>query len=195
MAPSIGRAARSIWIPSHPPRGMGSGWRHVLRIWLAQAAEPACRRHALIERHKSTICATTGRAAAVNGAPWIVLRLSAISNADETDANSHDEKQEPHGRLLEPLGTDTYARALFPVPRGDKPLAATVGWLRGQVDQVFKLISTGLARPNVTNALFRYVLGPCRGDHSGATLHTFFQHNAPFGCATLRLELGDISAV
>jgi hypothetical protein len=36
----------------------------------------------------------------VIGAPRIVLGLGACSNADDTDANSRHEQQEPHNRLL-----------------------------------------------------------------------------------------------
>jgi hypothetical protein len=71
-----------------------------LRIWLTQAAEPACCLHALFERHKPTICATANCSPAVNSTPRIVLGFCAISNADDTEANSQDEYKEVHGRLL-----------------------------------------------------------------------------------------------
>jgi hypothetical protein len=77
---------------------MRAGWRLILRIRLAKAADPSRRGHALLKG-----CETAIRAAAifvtVVRAPGIVLSLDPISNADHTDANAQQEQQEPHGRL------------------------------------------------------------------------------------------------
>ena len=82
---------------------MRSGWRHVLRIWLAKAAEPPSSIHALFKGYETAIRATAAHSTAVNRAPRIVLI------ADNTDANSQHEQQEPPG------------------PRGQRGEAAGVG--------------------------------------------------------------------
>jgi hypothetical protein len=107
-----------------PAQRMWSGRRHVLRIRLAQAAETARGFHALFKRHKPAIC----RAACyvVNRAPGIVLGFGAISNGDDTDANSQDQYKELHGHLLVAPAVNAYVRALFPVcPEGHSRKAVT----------------------------------------------------------------------
>ena len=79
---------------------MRSGWRHVLRILVAKASEPERGGHALFKAYETTICASADSPAAVNRAPRIVLGFGACSNADDTDANSQHEQQQPHSRLL-----------------------------------------------------------------------------------------------
>jgi hypothetical protein len=66
-----------------------------LRIWLAEAAEPPGGIHALFKGYETAIRAAA-RLTAVKRAPRIVLGFGACSNADETDANSQHEQQEPH---------------------------------------------------------------------------------------------------
>ena len=77
---------------------MRSGWRHILRIWLAKAAEPPSSIHALFKGYETAIRAAAR--IAVIRAPRIVLGFSACSNADDRDTNSQHEQQEPHSRLL-----------------------------------------------------------------------------------------------
>jgi hypothetical protein len=62
-----------------------------LRIWLAQAAEPAGGFHALFKAYETAIRAAADCSAAVNRAPRVVLCLGACSNADDSDANSQNE--------------------------------------------------------------------------------------------------------
>jgi hypothetical protein len=71
----------------------------ILSIAIAKASEPARRGHALFKGYETAIRAAD-RSHAVNRAPWIVLGFGACSNADDTDANSQHEQQEPHSRLL-----------------------------------------------------------------------------------------------
>ena len=71
-----------------------------MRIWLAKAAEPPSGIHALFKGYETAIRATAAHSTAVNRAPRIVLSFRACSNADNTDANSQHEQQEPHSRLL-----------------------------------------------------------------------------------------------
>ena len=82
-------------MPVDPSERMWSGWSHVLRIRLAQAAEPAGGLHALFKRHKPAVCAAASRSTTVNRAPRIVLRFDVISNADDTDANSQRKQKFP----------------------------------------------------------------------------------------------------
>src|SRR5215469_2615940 len=94
-------AARSIGIaPFNPRRRMWSGWRHILRIWLAEAPHSPRGFHALLKCCEATIRPAVV-IAAVNRAPRIILGLGACFRTDHTDANSQHEQQEPHSRLLE----------------------------------------------------------------------------------------------
>jgi hypothetical protein len=94
--------AHSVGIaPLHSRRRMRSGWRHILRIWLAKAAKPPRSGHALLKGYEAAIGAAASSSLAVNRAPRIVLGLGTCSSADDTDANSQHEQQEPHCRLLE----------------------------------------------------------------------------------------------
>jgi hypothetical protein len=79
---------------------MRTRWRLVLRIRLTIAAEPSRGFHALLKGRETAIRPAAIRPAVVQRAPRIVLSLSAISKADDTEANSEHEQQEPHGRLL-----------------------------------------------------------------------------------------------
>jgi hypothetical protein len=78
---------------------MRSGRRLILRVAVAKASEPARRGHALFKGYETAIRAATGPSSAVNRAPRIVLGLSACSKANDIDANSEHEQQEPHGSL------------------------------------------------------------------------------------------------
>jgi hypothetical protein len=74
-------------------------WRRlILCVRLAQTPEPARGFHALFKCCEPAICAA--RLTTVNRTPGIVLGFGACSNADDTDANSQHEQQEPHSRLL-----------------------------------------------------------------------------------------------
>jgi hypothetical protein len=75
-------------------------WRHVLRIPIAKASEPKRGGHALFKAYETAIRASADSPAAVNRAPRIVLGFGACSNADDRDANSQHEQQQPHSRLL-----------------------------------------------------------------------------------------------
>ena len=97
---------------------MRSGWRHILRIWLAKAAEPPSSIHTLFKGYETAIRAAAAHSTAVNRAPRIVLSFRACSKADNTDANSQDEQQEPHSRLLGlPQAINVYSRSLFHAQR------------------------------------------------------------------------------
>src|SRR5262245_1232691 len=93
---------------------MRSGRRNILCIRLAVAAKSARGVHALLKCSEATI-----RAAIIDTAvtctPRLVLRLGACSDADDTDANSQHEQQEPHSRLLgvAPSVINAYSRVLF----------------------------------------------------------------------------------
>jgi hypothetical protein len=78
---------------------MRSGRGLILRIPVAKASEPARRGHALFKGYETAIRAAAGPSPAVNRAPRIVLGLSACSDADDKDANSQHQQQEPHGSL------------------------------------------------------------------------------------------------
>jgi hypothetical protein len=68
----VGTTARLVWMPPiDPAQRMRSRRRHVLRIGLAIAAEPARGLHALFERHKPAILAF--HPGAVNRTPRIIL--------------------------------------------------------------------------------------------------------------------------
>jgi len=84
-----------------------------LRISLAIAAETPGRLHALFKGYETAIRAAL---ATVVRAPRIILCLGACSNADDADANSQHEQQEPHSRLLVPPNINAYLSALFPAP-------------------------------------------------------------------------------
>jgi hypothetical protein len=73
-------------------------WRHILRIWLAKAAEPPRGIHALLKGREAAIRAAASPAA-VNRALRIVLGLGMRSDTDDTDANPQHEQQDPQGRL------------------------------------------------------------------------------------------------
>src|SRR6516164_1578877 len=74
--------------PSSTCLRMRSGWRHILRISLAIAAETPGRLHALFKAYETAIRAAL---ATVVRTPRIVLGLGACSNADDADANSQHE--------------------------------------------------------------------------------------------------------
>ena len=84
-----------------------------MRISLAIAAETTGRLHALFKAYETAIRAAL---ATVVRAPRIILCLGACSNADDADANSQHEQQEPHSRLLVPPNINAYLSALFPAP-------------------------------------------------------------------------------
>ena len=71
----------------NPRRPMRSGWRHILRIWLAKAAEPPGGIHALFKGYETAIRAAA-RLTAVKRAPRIVLGFGATANSQDTDTNS-----------------------------------------------------------------------------------------------------------
>jgi hypothetical protein len=90
------RARHSIWIaPSQPLRWMRPGWRLVLRISLAKAAEPAGGIHALLKCCKAAICAAA-RPTAVNRAPRIVLGLGSRHYPGSQDENCQHKNQDFH---------------------------------------------------------------------------------------------------
>jgi hypothetical protein len=100
----------------HFVRSMRSGRGLILRIEVAKASEPARGGHALFKGCETAIRAAAGRSLAVNRAPRIVLCLGACSNADDKDANSQHEQQEPHGSLPllgYSLGINAYRSCLF----------------------------------------------------------------------------------
>jgi len=83
-----------------PRRRMRSGRGNILRIKVAKASHPSRGFHALFKGYETAIRAAADCSTAVNRAPRIVLGLGACSNADDTDANSQHQQQEPHNRLL-----------------------------------------------------------------------------------------------
>ena len=84
-----------------------------MRVRLAVAAKSARGIHALFKAYETAIRAAL---ATVVRTPRIVLGLGACSNADDADANSQHEQQEPHSRLLVPPNINAYLSALFPAP-------------------------------------------------------------------------------
>jgi hypothetical protein len=72
-------------------RRMWPGWRLVLRIRLAKASYSAHCVQALLERRKPAIRAAV-MSAIVIGAPRIVLGLSTLSNAHNSDADTQREQ-------------------------------------------------------------------------------------------------------
>jgi hypothetical protein len=82
-----------------PRRRMRSGWRLVLCIDVAKAAEPARSGHALFKAYETAIRAAAFLAAIIR-ALRIVLGFGACSNANDVDADAQREQQEPHSRLL-----------------------------------------------------------------------------------------------
>jgi hypothetical protein len=68
-------------------------------IALTEPANPAHGVQTLLKGCEAAIRAAAVTVASVVCTPRIVLGLSAISDADDSDANSQDEKQEPHGHL------------------------------------------------------------------------------------------------
>jgi hypothetical protein len=79
---------------------MWSGRWLVQVIALTESADPAHGVQTLLKGREAAIRAATVTIATVVCAPRVVLRFGAISNADDANANSQDEDQEPHGRLL-----------------------------------------------------------------------------------------------
>jgi hypothetical protein len=71
-----------------------------LCIPLAKAADLAHGVETLLKRCEPAICTAAAMPITVVRAPRIVLSLGMRSNADETDANSQYEQQEPHSGLL-----------------------------------------------------------------------------------------------
>ena len=104
-----------------------------MRIWLAKAAEPPSSIHALFKGYETAIRAAAAHSTAVNRAPRIVLSFRACSNADNTDANSQHEQQEPHSRLLGwPLSFKCLSFVFIPGLRDNARLiAANVAKLPG----------------------------------------------------------------
>ena len=95
-----------------------------MRISLAIAAETPGRLHALFKAYETAIRAAL---ATVVRTPRIVLGLGACSNADDADANSQHEQQEPHSRLLGwPLSYKCPLFVFIPGPRGQRGEAAGV---------------------------------------------------------------------
>ena len=92
---------------------MRPGRGNILRVRLAVAAKSARGIHALFKAYETAIRAAL---ATVVRTPRIVLGLGACSNADDADANSQHEQQEPHSRLLVPPNINAYLSALFPAP-------------------------------------------------------------------------------
>jgi hypothetical protein len=76
---------------SYSRRRMWPGWRLVLRIRLAKASYSAHCVQALLECRKPAIRAAV-MSAIVIGAPRIVLGLSMLSNAHNSDANTQHEQ-------------------------------------------------------------------------------------------------------
>ena len=98
-----------------------------MRIPLAVAAKSARGFHALFKGYETAIRAAAAHSTAVNRAPRIVLSFRACSNADNTDANSQHEQQEPHSRLLGwPLSYKCPLFVFIPGPRGQRGEAAGV---------------------------------------------------------------------
>jgi hypothetical protein len=79
---------------------MWAGRGLVQVIALTESADPAHGVQTLLKGCETAIRAAAVPVATVVCAPRIVLGLGAISNADDTDANSQDERQEFHGHLL-----------------------------------------------------------------------------------------------
>src|SRR5262249_432644 len=97
---------------------MWSGRRNILCIRLAVAAKSARGGHALFKAYETAIRSAAGRSLAVKCAPRIVLGFGTCSNADDTDANSQHEQQEPHSRLLGwPLSYTSLLSRFIPYPR------------------------------------------------------------------------------
>jgi hypothetical protein len=79
--------AGSIWIALLPSVRMWSGWRHVLRIPLAKAAEATRGGHALFIACETAICSAASVPTTINRAPRIILSFGPGSKPDETDAS------------------------------------------------------------------------------------------------------------
>jgi hypothetical protein len=69
-----------------------AGWRLVLRIGLAKAAEAARGLHALLKCYEAAICTAAGRPAIVNRAPRIVLRLGSRAYCNSSDISCQQEQ-------------------------------------------------------------------------------------------------------
>src|SRR3974377_1231943 len=76
--------------PSSTCLRMRSGWRHILRISLAIAAETPGRLHALFKAYETEIRAAATPATVVS-TPRIILCLGACSDDYNSDANSQHE--------------------------------------------------------------------------------------------------------
>ena len=107
---------------------MRPGRGNILRVRLAVAAKSARGIHALFKAYETAIRAAAIPATVVR-APRIILCLGACSNADDADANSQHEQQEPHSRLLVPPNINAYLSALFPAPIKRDGFAASVAKL------------------------------------------------------------------
>ncbi len=70
---------------------MRSRWGDVLGIRLAEAPDTPHGVEALLERSEPTISAATHAAAAVLGAPWIILGLGVSARDHSGGANSEGE--------------------------------------------------------------------------------------------------------
>jgi len=83
-------------MPSVP---MWSGWRHVLRIGLAEATKPARGCHALFKCCEATVCTAAAPPTAVNRAPRIVLSLGwsveHSRRSDDTEYKQDEPRQSP----------------------------------------------------------------------------------------------------
>jgi hypothetical protein len=80
-----------------PSVRMWSGWWHVLRIRLAQAAEPACGVHALLKCYEATVC--TAASSDVNRAPRIVLGFGWSGEHSCPSNNAERKQNQSHLRL------------------------------------------------------------------------------------------------
>src|SRR6516165_7718006 len=108
----------SVITPLNPRRRVRSRRRHVLRIRLVIAAEPSRGFHALLKARKAAVRPAATSSAVIVRAPRIILSLGARSNADDTDANSQHEQQEPHSRLVGwPLSYKCLLSRFIPYPR------------------------------------------------------------------------------
>jgi hypothetical protein len=87
------RSLRLIRISPLPSVRMWSGRRHILRIRLAVATEPARGFHALFERCEAAVCAAATRPTTVNRAPGIVLSFAwSDKHSCCSDNTEHEDK-------------------------------------------------------------------------------------------------------
>src|SRR5262249_41367748 len=126
---------------------MRSGRRNILCIRLAVAAKSARGVHALLKCCEATIRAAIIETA-VNCAPRIVLGLGACSDADDTDANSQHEQQEPHTRLLGwPLSYKRLLSRFIPYPRAMKRAGSPNGHVPTQAKTGVQYLQIDIRKP------------------------------------------------